>query len=334
MEVIDRVANEDHFDYIFLTVKENQVHTALRELRSNCSPNIVTMVNTLEPYGKWEEICGTGRIIPAFPGAGGSFQGDVLKAALTPKAIQPTTFGEINGKKTKRLQEISLLLRKAEIPYQIVKNMHDWQLCHLAMVVPIADAYYAAEHPKEAWKEKAVMLKTARQLKHNFKTLHALGIHLSPWKMNLFCFAPVWILKAGMESPMGKAFFAGKAKTVFTWTAQQKRAAKAVRDNAAPGGPFNWQAEIILGRDTEEYTIRYRQCGLCALGRQEGLPHLVPYLCALDTLSIDWMGGALYRTKTLATGGDCCDFYICKKDSKWIKQEDYYAENYGTSRHK
>ena len=52
--------------------------------------------------------------------------------------------------------------------------MHDWQLCHLAMVVPIADAFYAAEHPKEAWKEKAVMLKTARQLKHNFKTLHAL----------------------------------------------------------------------------------------------------------------------------------------------------------------
>lgn len=206
VEVIDRVANEDHFDYIFLTVKENQVHTALRELRSNCSPNIVTMVNTLEPYGKWEEICGTGRIIPAFPGAGGSFQGDVLKAALTPKAIQPTTFGEINGKKTKRLQEISLLLRKAEIPYQIVKNMHDWQLCHLAMVVPIADAYYAAEHPKEAWKEKAVMLKTARQLKHNFKTLHALGIHLSPWKMNLFCFAPVWILKAGMTAVFKSSF--------------------------------------------------------------------------------------------------------------------------------
>ena len=46
-----------------------------------------------------------------------------------------------------------------------------------------------------------------------------------------------------------------------------------------------------------EYTILYHQCGLCALGRQEGLPHLVPYLCALDTMSVDWMGGRLYRTK-------------------------------------
>lgn len=57
------------------------------------------------------------------------------------------------------------------------------------------------------------------------------------------------LVVAGMESPMVKTSFTGKGKTAFTWTAQQKRAAKAVRDNAAPGGPFNWQAEVILGRD-------------------------------------------------------------------------------------
>lgn len=42
------------------------------------------------------------------------------------------------------------------------------------------------------------------------------------------------LVVAGMESPMVKASFTGKAKTAFTWTAQQKRAAKAVRDKAAP----------------------------------------------------------------------------------------------------
>ena len=50
---------------------------------------------------------------------------------------------------------------------------------------------------------------------------------------------------------------------------------------------------------------------------RDGLFRLAPYLCALDTLSIDWMGGAFYRIQTLATGGDRCDFYICKKGSKW-----------------
>jgi len=130
------------------------------------------------------------------------------------------------------------------------------------------------------------------------------------------------MVDASMNAPLVKASFVRKAKSAFTLRAQKKRAASAVRANAGPGGSFNWQAEVILGRDADEYTILYRQCGLCALGRQEGLSHLVPYMCALDTLSTDWMGGRLYRTKTLASGGDQCDFYICRKGSRWDKEKD------------
>ena len=48
----------------------------------------------------------------------------------------------------------------------------------------------------------------------------------------------------------------------------------------------------------------------------------MPYMCVLDILSVEWMGGVLYRTKTLAEGGDCCDFYMCRKGSEWdIKKQ-------------
>lgn len=50
--------NEDSYDFIFLTVKENQVQTALEELSHNFSPNIVTMVNTIEGYENWERLSG------------------------------------------------------------------------------------------------------------------------------------------------------------------------------------------------------------------------------------------------------------------------------------
>ena len=129
-------------------------------------------------------------------------------------------------------------------------------------------------------------------------------------KMSEKCFEGM--VSASMRSPLVVAAFRSKAKTAFTLKAQQKRATVAPLANADRNS-FQWNAEFIFGRDAEEYTILYRQCGLCALGRQEGLPHLVPYLCALDTMSVDWMGGRLYRTKTLAAAGDCCDFYICQK---------------------
>lgn len=198
IKIIGRLENEGSYDFIFLTVKENQVHTALEELSHNFSPNIVTMVNTIEGYENWERLSGEGRIIPAFPGAGGSFQDGILKAALTPYIIQPTTFAEINGCRTERLDKLSKIFKSSRVPYQVVKNMQDWQLCHLAMVVPIADAYYMARIPQKAWKEDNVMQKTAVQMKHNFQTLYKRGIVLSPRKMNMFRLLPTWMLKIGL----------------------------------------------------------------------------------------------------------------------------------------
>ena len=210
IKIIGRLENEDSYDFIFLTVKENQVQTALEELSHNFSPNIVTMVNTIEGYENWERLSGEGRIIPAFPGAGGSFQDGILKAALTPYIIQPTTFAEINGCRTERLDKLSKIFKSSRVPYQIVKNMQDWQLCHLAMVVPIADAYYMARIPQKAWKEDNVMQKTAVQMKHNFQTLYKMGIVLSPRKMNMFRLLPTWMLKIGLtlvfKSDFGDVF--------------------------------------------------------------------------------------------------------------------------------
>lgn len=103
----------------------------------------------------------------------------------------------------------------------------------------------------------------------------------------------------------------------FDLRAQQKKIRKAEIANAASSDAFNWKTEILLGRDEEEYTVLYHQCGLCALGRQEKHEDLIPYMCEMDFSSVDLMGGVLKRTGTLATGADCCDFYICKKGSKW-----------------
>ena len=210
VKIIGKLENDDKYDFIFLTVRENQVQTALGELSTNISPNIVTMVNTIEPYSNWEEICGKGRIVPAFPGAGGSFDNQILKAALTPYIVQPTTFSEIDGSRTERVIALSKIFKKSKIPYQVVNDMHKWQLCHLAMVVPIADAYYKAQNPKQVWKEYEVMLETARQMKTNFKTLHNFGISLLPRKMNIFRIVPVCILRTGLiitfKSNFGNVF--------------------------------------------------------------------------------------------------------------------------------
>lgn len=194
VKIISKLSEDDIYDFIFLSVKGNQIYEALKELKNNQSGCIVTLVNSVDDYEKWENICGKGRILPAFPGAGGSIKEDILDAELTPRAIQPTTFAEISGKRTARVKELSKLMKKSHIPYQVVRDMHKWQLCHLAMVVPIADAYYDAEFPQMAGKEWHVMVKTAKRLKRNFYFLKNHLGKLSPYKMYIFLLIPMPIL--------------------------------------------------------------------------------------------------------------------------------------------
>ena len=190
VKALSSLETDDCYEFIFLTVREDQLITALEELKDNNSPTIVTMVNSLDTYDKWEQICGKGRILPAFPGAGGSIEGDVLDAALTPRLIQPTTFGKTDGRERK----LAEIFKRAHIPYQIVDDMHVWQICHLGMVVPIADAYYESDDPEHAGNDHALMRKTAKRLKRNFRYIKKMGIKLSPIKMNVFLIMPVPII--------------------------------------------------------------------------------------------------------------------------------------------
>ena len=206
VKVLSKLEAGGLYDLVFLTVRENQLHAALEELRQNISPTIVTMVNSLETYDSWDAICGAGRIIPAFPGAGGGFDGNVLDAALTPWFIQPTTFGKTDG----RERTLARVFHRAKIPCQIVPDMHAWQLCHLAMVVPIADAYYEAAAPEHAGRDPALMRKTAKQIRDNLSAIAARKIRLSPGKMQAFCLLPVpivgWVLGLVFQSPFGDRF--------------------------------------------------------------------------------------------------------------------------------
>lgn len=197
--VLDTLHLGDIYDFIFLTVRENQLHEALAQLRENQSPCVVTMVNSIENYDIWEQLCGNGRILPAFPGAGGGFGNGVLHAALTPRFIQPTTFGILSSKQEPDAKRLKALFKRAKIPHQQVKDMHAWQLCHLAMVVPIADAYYEADDPANAGADQTVMAHTARALRDNFRALARNGVHLSPAKMQMFRFLPPFLLRPALK---------------------------------------------------------------------------------------------------------------------------------------
>jgi len=194
--ILHTVDPQEVFEFIFVTVRYEQIEAALAELSGNQNRNIVTMVNNPKGYLKWEEILGKGRLIPAFPGAGGKIADDILEYALTPKILQATTSGEVNGTITDRLRVLARLFQSSQVPHSISKNMDAWQKSHLALVIPLANGiYYDGGNIDTTARNKEVIRLMGTDLKKSFKALKTKGIPITPPKLNIFCYCPLWLMK-------------------------------------------------------------------------------------------------------------------------------------------
>jgi len=198
--IADKVEANDIYDYIFVTVRYEQIEAALSELADNQSKNIVTMVNTPNGYAKWEDIVGVGRIIPAFAGAGGRIDNGILYYQLTPKIIQPTTFGEISGKSTERIKDLAKIFKTSKVPCSLSKNMEAWQKTHLAMVVPLAKGIYhdGGDNYTTSKNKKALRMMSV-MLRDNFQALRKINVPITPSKLNIFWMCPLWIMDLSLR---------------------------------------------------------------------------------------------------------------------------------------
>ena len=183
--VISELKPEDVYDYIFVTVRKDQVQQALPLLAKNSSKMLVFMVNTSSVYSDWIEQVGFERVIPAFPGAGGTIANSIVYYSLTSRFVQPTTVGEMDGGTTQRIKEIRDVLQKAGFPTSIARNMDKWQKSHVAMVCPLAYGIYADGGNNYSFaNNKLAIIHTSKAFKETLSFLKNCGIGVEPGRLN------------------------------------------------------------------------------------------------------------------------------------------------------
>jgi len=213
LPVVEALPLDTAWDYVLCCVRYEQAEAALAEIAQVDCPTIVSMVNNPGDYSGWEQIVGPGRLMVAFPGAGGSIDPDgVLDADPTPAFIQRTTLGEVDGAVTPRLQLLRSLLRQCGFATAVTRDIAAWQLSHLALVVPLADAINAcpsATH-REIAENRAVLEAAVRELKECFATLRRCGVRPEPRSVALLGRLPAWVLAqvvaAAFRHPLGDKF--------------------------------------------------------------------------------------------------------------------------------
>ncbi|MEK4057247.1 2-dehydropantoate 2-reductase N-terminal domain-containing protein [Paenibacillus sp. FSL F4-0087] len=181
VNVIDTLANDDIYGFIFVTVRYDRSESALLALKDNQSKNIVTMTSNSIGFSSWLDIVGD-RLLPAFPGFGGQIKDGVLHARFLPKFIAATAFGEINGVVTERIENLAKLFKTAKLPYVIKKDMQAYLITH--SVSDIAMLSFLHSENKIIDKKTAKIRKTARQitvtLKAHLRAIQKAGVSIDP----------------------------------------------------------------------------------------------------------------------------------------------------------
>lgn len=78
------------------------------------------------------------------------------------------------------------------------------------------------------------------------------------------------------------------------------------RQHAYPGG---WMATFVQGDgQTFDFGVDFTECALVKFFGQQGASELTRYLCLIDYVQQRALGTGFFRSKTLAEGGECCDF--------------------------
>jgi len=205
IKVIEKLENDDIYDFIFVPVRYDQAESALYAIKNNQSKTIVTMTNTVG-YDLWLEIVGD-RLLPGFPGAGGDIKDGVLYAQFGSEKHQGTIFGEINGQVTERVKELARIFETADLHYEIQEDIQAFHISHAATAVVIKHFYTnGGVMDIEKAKSESVLSKIAEELKRNIRLVEQTGIMVIPQETKSMGELPEKDIIAGYRQMLSNEF--------------------------------------------------------------------------------------------------------------------------------
>lgn len=189
VNVIDKLENDDVYDFIFVTVHYDQSESALLALKDNQSKNIVMMTNSSMGFSTWQNIVGD-RILPAFPGFGGQIKDGILYARFAPKFLIATMVGEISGLETERIENLLKIFKTAKLPCRINKDMEAYLITHSISDIALLGGLYFENNISD--EKKAHKITTT--LKTYLRAIQKAGVDINPPVFKIMLKCPNFVL--------------------------------------------------------------------------------------------------------------------------------------------
>jgi 2-dehydropantoate 2-reductase len=135
-------------------------------------------------------------------------------------AQQPTTLGELNGRRTARLRNLAETFRQCGFPTTTSRNMDGWLKAHAFFVTAISGAIYMSGGDCHRLSDdKATATLMAKGVREGYSAVRALGFSVEPFALRvLFTWLPpafaVYYWRRFFASEMAAYVFGRHARAV------------------------------------------------------------------------------------------------------------------------
>lgn len=196
VRVVDRLAPEDEYDVVLVVLPKQSVAEVLPALAANRgTPSVMFFGNNAAGPDAMVDALGRDRVLFGFPGASGVPRDGAVRYVITSAREQPTTLGELDGSKSKRILAIASALEAAGFPVSVSTNIDAWLKTHVAKILPMVCALFqAGGRPEQLAADDEALRLMLRAIREGFQVLRANGVPITPSNHRVFEWLPDWLM--------------------------------------------------------------------------------------------------------------------------------------------
>ena len=242
VKTVEGLEPEGAYDLVLVALGKEHVAEVLPILaRNRATPSVMFFGNDAAGPGERIRALGEDRVLLGFPGAAGVASDHVIRYLITSAREQPTMIGEVDGRRSSRIEAIGNALERAGFPVSICANMDAWLKTHVTEISPTANALYMAGGDAERLaRTRDALVLMGRAIREGYRVLAARGIPVTPRHHKIFSWIPepflVFLMRRMIESPEAriKIGHAEQARKEMQMLADEIRALAAGTEVATP----------------------------------------------------------------------------------------------------
>ncbi len=180
--VVGRLDRGDAYDLVLVVLPKPAVAHVLPILAANeRTPSVMFFGNNSSGPEPMISALGRERVLLGFPGAAAIPHDGAIRYVITSRQEQPTTIGELDGRRSERIAAIGRALEAAGFTASICANMDAWLKTHVAKILATGGAlYYAGGHAEQLATNHEALRLMVRAILEGFEVLRANDIPITP----------------------------------------------------------------------------------------------------------------------------------------------------------